>query len=61
MKYRIRSSHCGDAPEVYGVFVFASDDEARQEFERIKNLPSNGYDKMWMERIDVEEKTTSIC
>jgi hypothetical protein len=59
-KYRVTESHCCDAPEPYGTYTFKNDTEAREWLEKEKKKPSNGYSQLFMERIDVEEKTTSI-
>lgn len=60
MKYKIWYSHCGDAPEVYSTFYANSDAEAQKKLKKCKQDPSNGYGELWMDRIDVEEKTTRI-
>jgi hypothetical protein len=59
MKYRIYYSHCGDAP-TSEIFESENDQTAIQELERRRNDPSNGMDKLWMQRIDVEERVTHI-
>ena len=60
MKYRIMESHCGDAPERYGVFDWSCDKQAKEELEKIRMIKSNGMSTFTMDRIDVEEKTTRI-
>lgn len=59
MKYRIYKSHCGDAP-TSETFRCDSDDEALAELVRRRNHPHYAWDKLWMERIDVEEQTTRL-
>lgn len=58
--YRVWESHCGDPSERYGEYEFKSDAEAREWLEKEKRKKSNGYSFLWMERIDVKEKTTRI-
>lgn len=59
MKYRIYYSHCGDAP-TSDIREFKSDDEAIKKLDELRNNPHYGFDKLWMERIDIEEKTTRL-
>jgi hypothetical protein len=59
-KYRVTESHCGDAPERYGTYDLKNDKVAKEWLEKEKKKPSNGYSRLFMERIDVEEKTTHI-
>jgi hypothetical protein len=54
------SSHCGDPSEFYKYIYAESDKKAKEELERLRKLPSNGYSQLWMERIDQEEKVTYI-
>jgi len=61
MKYRIMESHCGDAPERYGVFDWPCDKKAKEELEKIRKMKSNGMSTFTMEKIVVEEKTTFIA
>ena len=60
MKYRIMESHCMDPYEHYDTFVAKSDVEAKVELERVRKLKTSGMSQFYMERIDVEEKTTYI-
>jgi hypothetical protein len=59
VKYRIYNSHCGRFYS-YETFNRVSDDEALAELIRRRNHPYNAWDNIWMERIDVEEKTTRL-
>lgn len=59
MRYRLYYSHCGDAP-TESISHFDSDKEAREYLEKERKHPSNAWDHITMERIDVEEKTTPI-
>jgi hypothetical protein len=61
MKYRVTESHCGDAPEPYGTYEFKSDEKAREWLTKEKKKPSDGFSRLFMERVDVEEKTTQIA
>lgn len=58
--YRVTESHCEDAPERYGEYEFESDKQARLWLETEQKKKSNGYSKLFMDRIDVKEKTTRI-
>lgn len=59
--YRVTESHCGDAPERYGEYEFKNDAQAKRWLELEKKKKHNGYSKLFMERIDVREKTTHIA
>jgi hypothetical protein len=49
-----------DPYQFYTTITALNDIEAKAEFERIRKLPELGYDELYMERIDVEEKVTFI-
>ena len=57
-KYRIWCVHCGDPSEREEAFEAKSDKEAQTYFD--KNYKDNVFCTYWMERLDVEEKTTRI-
>ena len=60
MKYRIMSSHCGDAPEKAEEFETDSDQKALKRINYLRNKKEYSWDTLWLYRIDQEEKTTLL-
>lgn len=59
MKFRFYYSHCGDAP-TSEVREFPDNTSALTELARMRQHEWYQMDKIRVERIDVEEKTTPI-
>jgi hypothetical protein len=53
-------SHCEDPEEFLTYITAKSDEDAKEQFKKLRKKPEYGYSHLRMERIDQEEKTTSI-
>ncbi len=60
MQYRVYSSHCGDAP-THETWMCKDDAEALAKFKKTCKDPSNAWDNLRIERIDVVEETTVLA
>ena len=61
MKYRITSKRWDDDPQI-SVITASSDDDAKRKFEeQYVNNKSYDWDYLFLERIDVIEKTTHMA
>ncbi len=53
-------SHCDDPHENQGIYDFDNDKDARETLAKMRKQPSHAWDDLYFDRIDQEEKTTSI-
>jgi hypothetical protein len=63
-KYRIWSSRPDDLPILSDAFEANpanNDEEARKKLFETRTRPSNDWDRLSLERVDVEEKVTHIA
>ena len=59
-KYRVMESHCEDPETFLTYFEAKSDEDAKEQFKKLRKKPEYGFSHLRMVRIDQEEKTTHI-
>jgi hypothetical protein len=61
MRYRVKHGRWDDPDSSQCEFEAVNDEAAKEQFKLLSAQPSNAWDLMSLERVDVVEKTTRLA